>query len=58
MKPRDTSEVFASIDIAPEAASRTFPRSFLMFVKTEISAHETNNLLEALKEYVDLNSIL
>lgn len=58
MQPRDTSEVFASTNIASEAASRTFPRSFLMFVKTDISAHEIGNLLEAVKEYVDLNSIL
>lgn len=58
MKPRDTSEVFASTDIASEAASRTFPRSFLMFVKTDVSSHETGDLLEAVKEYIDLSSIL
>lgn len=58
MKPRDTSEVFASTDIASEAASRTFPRSFLMFVKRDVSSHETGDLLEAVKEYIDLSSIL
>ena len=58
MTPRDTSEVFASTNMASEAASRMFPRSFLMFVKTGIYAHEFGNLLEAVKEYIDLNSII
>ena len=57
MQPRDTSEVFASTDIASEAASCTFPWSFLLSVKTDVSAHVMDNLLEAVKKDIDLNSI-